>query len=477
MMPRSPLRGVLALAFICCCLSANAEDWNRFRGPNGSGVAETAGLPAAFGPDTNVTWKTTLPPGYSSPVLSDDRLFLTAVEDEKLFTYCLSRKTGELIWKHECPRPRTEKLDRRNNPAAATPVVDGDSVVVFFGDFGLISYDLEGNERWRRPLGPFNNSYGLGASPIIVDDLVVLVCDQRTDSFIIALDKQTGEPRWRRPRIDAISGHSTPVVYQAAGGTPKILAPGSFRMDAYSPETGESEWWVYGLPSEMKSVPIVNGDTVYVAGYNVPINDAGQQITVPPFTQALEEYDADGNSKVARDELPQGRLQQLVGFSDRDRDGGLDADEWRIYAAAQSSENGLRAIKLGGKGDTTATSLAWKYPRAVPQLPSPLLYQGVLYMVNDGGILTMLRPESGDLIKQMRLRGAVDHYFASPVAADGKVFFVSQAGAVTVLSAGDKPEILSVNELNEETYATPAIADGQIYIRTAGTLYCFGKNR
>jgi outer membrane protein assembly factor BamB len=174
--------------------------------------------------------------------------------------------------------------------------------------------------------------------------------------------------------------------------------------------------------------------------------------------------------------MPKGRLRQLVGFSDRNRDGGLDADEWRIYAGAHAAENGLRAIKLGGKGDTTTTSLQWKYPRSIPQLPSPLLYQGVLYIVNDGGILTMLHPKSGEVIKQMRLRGAVDHYYASPVAADGKVFFVSQAGAVTVLRAGDDPEILSVNELNEESYATPAIADGRVYIRTASTLYCFGKD-
>jgi len=476
MTSRSSPRAVLACAVLCCCLTATAADWNRFRGPNGSGVAETTGLSLAFGPDTNVVWKTTVPSGYSSPVLSDDSVFLTAVEDDKLYTFCLSRKTGEVLWKRECPRTRTEKLDRRNHPAAATPALDGDNLVVFFGDFGLISYDLDGKERWRRLLGPFNNSYGVGASPIIVDDLVILVCDQRTDSFIIALDKSTGEARWQRPRTDAVSGHSTPVVYQVAGDAKKILAPGSFRMDAYSPETGESEWWVYGLPSEMKSVPIINGDTVYVAGYNVLINDAGQQVTVPPFTQALGDYDADGNGKLSRDEMPKGRLRQLVGFSDRNRDGGLDADEWRIYAGAHAAENGLRAIKLGGKGDTTTTSLQWKYPRSIPQLPSPLLYQGVLYMVNDGGILTMLHPKSGEVIKQMRLRGAVDHYYASPVAADGKVFFVSQAGAVTVLRAGDDPEILSVNELNEESYATPAIADGRVYIRTASTLYCFGKD-
>ena len=458
--------------------TAVAADWPRFRGPNGSGVAETAGLPVRFGPEQNVVWKTAVPPGHSSPVLSGGRLFLTAIEDEKLYTLCLSRATGQELWRRECPRPRKERLDRRNHPAAPSAASDGEGVYVFFGDFGLLAYDFDGNERWRLPLGPFDNSYGMGASPIVLDGLVVLVCDQRTDSFILTVDKQTGRTRWRRSRPDAVSGHSTPVVYQAQAGAKQILAPGSFRMDAYSAETGESVWWVNGLPSEMKSAPAMGGDTVYVAGYNVPANDAGQQVTVPPFARALAEYDANGDERLARDELPAGRLRTLVGFSDRDRDGRLDAGEWLIYAAAQASENGLRAIRLDVPGrarDRTFDSLRWKYPRAVPQLPSPLLYQGVLYMINDGGILTLLDPETGDVLKRMRLRGGIDHYYASPVAADGKVFFVSQGGAVTVVRADPAPEVLAVNELHEECYATPAIADGRLYVRTAGTLYCFGE--
>ena len=462
------------------------SNWPQFRGPNGSGVAETSGLPTRFGPDENVVWKTPVPPGRSSPVLSGGRVFLTAVEDDKLYTLCFSRTTGRELWRRECPRPRTEKLDRRNHPAAASAATDRDSVYVFFGDFGLLAYDFDGNERWRLPLGPFDNSYGMGASPIVVDDLVVLVCDQRTDSFILAVDKKTGRVRWRRPRADAVSGHSTPVVYHAADGAKQILAPGSFRMDAYAAETGESVWWVNGLPSEMKSLPVIGTwaigfETVYVAGYNVPANDAGRQVTVPPFARAVAEYDANGDGRLARDELPAGRLHQLVGFSDRDRDGRLDAGEWRLYAAAQASENGLRAIRLEPegrpRGDRTAATLRWTYPRAVPQLPSPLLYGRVLYMINDGGILTALEPETGDVMKRMRLRGGVDHYYASPVAADGKVFFVSLGGAVTVLRAGREPEVLAVNELNEDCHATPAIADGRLYVRTAGMLYCFGEKR
>ena len=278
----------------------------------------------------------------------------------------LERATGEELWRRECPRPRKEKLDGRNHPAAASAAADRDSVYVFFGDFGLLAYDLDGNERWRLPLGPFDNSYGMGASPIVVDELVVLVCDQRTDSFIVAVDKKTGRTRWRRPRPDAVSGHSTPVVYQTKDGAKQVLAPGSFRMDAYAASTGETVWWVNGLPSEMKSVPVIDGDTVYVAGYNIPANDAGRQVAVPLFARALAEYDDNGDGRLAWDELPKGRLRKLVGFSDRNRDGRLDAGEWRLYAAAQASENGLRAIRLDPpgrpRGDRTATSLRWKYP-------------------------------------------------------------------------------------------------------------------
>ena len=440
-------------------------------------------MPTRFGPDHNVVWKTVVPRGYSSPVLSDDGVFLTGVEDGRLYSLAFGRRAGVEWWRREAPRPRKEKLDSRNHPAAASAVTDGDTVYSFFGDFGLLAYDFDGNERWRLPLGPFNNSYGTGASPIVVGDLVVLVCDQRTNSFIVAVDQKTGRVRWRKARPNAVSGHSTPVVYYARDGTKQILAPGSFRMDAYQAHTGESVWWVNGLPSEMKSVPVLGessgGPTVYVAGYNVPANDAGQQVTVPPFSEVVAAHDTNRDARLSRDELPPGPLRQLVGFSDRNRDGRLDAGEWRLYAAAHASENGLRAIRLEPegrpRGDRTAVTLRWSYPRSVPQLPSPLLYQGVLYMINDGGILTTLDSQTGEVVKRMRLRGGVDHYYASPVAADGKVYFVSLGGAVTVLRAGPKPEVLAVNELGEECYATPAIADGRLYVRTASMLYCFGS--
>ena len=467
------MRALFLAALVC--VQVKAGDWPRFRGPNGSGVADTTGLPAEIGPGKNVVWKTALPSGHSSPVLSGDRIFLTGSEDEKLYTLCLSRETGKILWRRECPRNRAEPLDKRNHPASPTPVTDGQSVYVFFADFGMVSYGFDGNERWRAPLGPFRNLYGMGASPILAGDKVVLVCDQSDDSFVIALGKSDGLFRWKKTRREALSGHSTPILYEPKDGPIQILAPGSFRMDAYSADTGESVWWVNGLASEMKSVPVLEAGTVYVSGYNTPQNDPGRQIAIPPFEEVLAKHDADKDGRISPAEVPDERTKIYFPFIDLDRDGYLSAAEWKIYIATMAAENGLLAFRLGGRGDATHTSLRWKYQRSVPQLPSVLLYRGVLYMINDGGVLTTIDPSTGALHKQGRLRGAVDHYFASPVAGDGKVYIVSQAGIVSVLKAGAEQEVLAVNELDDECYATPAIADGRIYIRTRSALYCFGK--
>jgi outer membrane protein assembly factor BamB len=453
--------------------AVNAADWPRFRGPNGSGVAETTGLPADLGPAKNVVWKTPLPPGYSSPVLSGDRIFLTAYEGETLLTLALDQATGKVLWRREAPRSRLEPLDRRNGPASPSAVADGLTVTVFFGDFGLISYDKGGRERWRVPLGPFNNAYGMGASPIRVDDLVVLVCDQGTDSFIAAFDAASGRPRWKTARPDALSGHATPALFRPPAGPVQILAPGSFRMDAYSAKTGESLWWVGGLPSEMKAGPVLGDDTVYVSGYSSPMNEPGQHPTLPGYDEVMAARDANKDGRLTKDEVDENTREIFV-YVDLDRDGSLSRPEWAKNILGMAAENGLLAFRLGGKGESTREGLKWTHRRSIPQLPTTLLYEGVLYMINDGGILTTLDPATGTVLKQGRLRAAVDQYYASPVAADGKVFLASRTGILSVLKAGGDQEVLAVNDFDEEIVATPAIADHRIYVRTKGALYCFG---
>ena len=154
----------LLLAMIAVT-AATDTDWSRFRGPNGSGVSLTKGLPAEFGPDKNVIWKTQLPQGFSSPIIFENRIFLTGRRDEALLTMALDRASGKVLWEKTAPRTRKEPLDKRNHPAAASAATDGQHVVVFFGDYGLVAYDVNGKELWKQPLGPFNNVYGMGSEP------------------------------------------------------------------------------------------------------------------------------------------------------------------------------------------------------------------------------------------------------------------------------------------------------------------------
>ncbi len=281
-----------ALAVYGATAFSASEDWSRFRGPNGSGVSTTANLPVEFGPETNVVWKTPLPFGHSSPVLTSDRIYLTGARDERLLTIALDRASGRLLWEREAPRARAEKLDSRNGPAAPSPVTDDRDVYVFFADFGLISYDRSGRERWRVPLGPFNNVYGMGASPILVDDLVVLVCDQSTHSFIAAFGKKDGVLRWKTSRSEARSGHSTPVLYENDRGERQILVPGSLLLAAYSAKTGEKVWWVHGLPWEMKSTPVLDGSMLFIHGFGAPENQPGQQRNIPTYAAAVDAHDS-----------------------------------------------------------------------------------------------------------------------------------------------------------------------------------------
>jgi outer membrane protein assembly factor BamB len=371
---------------------------------------------------------------------------------------------------------QTSLVDPRNNPASPSPAVDADGVYVFFPDYGLIAYDLEGQERWTRPLGPFDNIYGMGASPIVVGDLLVLACDQSTGSFLAAYDTQTGEERWRTERPEAKSGHATPILWTSPEGEEQIVLPGSFLMTGYAAATGERRWWVRGLSFEIKSTPAIHGDTVFINGYGAPVNDPGNKVLVPSADEVWAQADADDNGLLSQTEFPHYTQSFWFGVADLDQSGALTREEWAYYRAAVESENGMLAIRLGGSGDMTDSAVRWKYQRAVPQLPSPLVFDGVLYMINDNGIVTTLDPETGERLGQGRFEGALGEYRASPVAADGHVFFVSMAGAVVVLPSGGDLTPIAVNDLMEDSHATPAFADGRIYIRTAEAVYAFGDD-
>jgi outer membrane protein assembly factor BamB len=477
--------GLVVLALASVAVGAEAADWSRFRGPNGSGVSDAKNLPVEIGPDTNVVWKTPLPPGHSSPVLTDTRIFITAHTPDKdaykLLVLCLDRKTGRIEWQREVPRRQRGRLENVNGPASPSPVTDGSNVYAFFQEFGLIAFSGDGREKWRLPLGPFNIFYGFGASPILVDGTLILSVDQDNAAYLLAVDPATGKERWKVDRPHVISGYSTPTVYRPARGGAQVVIPESFQLTAYAVADGRKVWWVRGLACEMKSVASVDGEYLYVNGWGFPQNQPGQQVPTVTWEEGLKRYDVNHDNRIAADEItgttPMDRLlSPKVAFDafDLDRDRMLTPREWDVFRAMMAAENGLLSIKMGGEGDMTDTAIRWRYQRPVPQVPSTLLYEGVLFMVNDSGILISFDPTTGQVLKQGRLKGAIDKYFASPVGADGKVWLVSQDGTVSVVSAKGEWEPLAVAPLDDEVFATPAIADGQIFLRTKGTLYCFG---
>jgi outer membrane protein assembly factor BamB len=465
-------------------------DWPRFRGVNGAGVGvSTRVLPDEIAPGKNVVWKTPLPPGHSSPVLYGDHIYLTAAElgkdadagrdkivDEggRLFTYCLRRKDGSVLWRREVPRPRLERYQRTNSPASPSPVADEQGVYVFFGDYGVIAYKHDGTERWKRPLGPFNNVNGHGSSPMLAGGRVIMLCDQDSNSYLIAFDRRDGKTAWRVERPEVVRSYTTPTIWRD-----QLIIPGSYYLTSYSAATGEKLWWIGGLSWQPKSTPIIDGDTIYAHWWEGG-GEAEVPTETPEFAEILAKFDANKDGKIVREEFASdARLQR--GFPDTDlaSDGVIDQRDWDNYRARRASRNALIAVRPGDlRGDlTTSPAIQWRMQKFLPNVPSPLLYEGVLYLIKDGGILTTVNAKTGEILKQGRMTGALDTYYASPVGAAGKVLLLSQTGKATLLKAGGQWEILSSADFEEPIYATPAIADDRLYLRTRSHLYCFGAGR
>ncbi len=458
-------------------LLLSAVDWPGFRGPNGSGVSDSKDLPAAYGPEENVIWKIALPPGYSSPVVAGDRIFVTAFEKDVLSTIAINRKTGKELWKREAPHDRAFPKYGVNTPVSPTPVTDGENVYVFFETFGLISYGPEGNERWKFPMGPYTLPYGFGTSPVLADGKILMLVDADVDSYLLEVFAKDGKQAWKTARPNVTHGFSTPVIYQPKNGPMQAIVSGSYHLISYSVETGEKLWWVGGMAWQAKSIPVIHEDVLYVHSWMADMAEIGLPAKLDTFDEVLATNDKDHNGKLSPDELPYKELRPLMFLFDLNRDKFLDRSEWDLMLARNAAQNGVYAIRLDGKrGDLTKTNVLWRYDQKLPNIPSPLFYQNVLYILREGGILTTLNPATGEVIKQGRVKDATDGYFASPVAADGKVFLLSEGCKFTVLKAGGEWEALGVSDFNEsECRATPAIATNQLYLRTHSALYAFGK--
>jgi outer membrane protein assembly factor BamB len=438
--------GVLVVALLATT-TLSAQHWPSFRGTNASGVADGAATVTTWDAKTgqNILWKTPVAGvAVSSPIVWGDRVFVsTAVgsdpnagirtglygdvepaKDDSRHTWkvvALDKRSGKVLWEriaHE-GMPKTRRHPK-SSQATATPVTDGRRVIVSFGSEGLYAYDLDGTLLWKRDLGVLNAGWfydpdyewGIGSSPIIWKDLVIVQCDIQKNSFIAAFDVATGEPRWRTPR-EEIPSWSTPAIFEHDGKTELITQATTF-IRGYDPSNGKELWRLAGNSEITIPTPIVGpGFVVVTNGYR----------GVQP-----------------------------------------------IFAIKPGAAGD---ITLKGE-ETVNASIAWSSKRGGPYIPTPVIYRDQLYVLQIAGILAAYNVKTGERIYQERIGGG-GSFSASPVAADGKIYLASEDGDMFVVKAGPKFELLSSNPVGEVIMATPAISNGVIFVRGLKHVFAIGS--
>lgn len=437
-----------AVSSLTCALSLlYAQDgagvhWPSFRGPHASGVAEGYKTPTEWdlASGKNIAWRTEIPGlGHSSPIVWGSRIFVTSaisgkadpelkvglygniqpVEDDSVhrwMLYCIDKATGKILWQR-IAHEGVPKIKRhtKSTHANSTPVSDGRHVVAFFGSEGLYCYDLDGNLLWKKDLGVLDAGYyrvpaaqwGTGSSPIIFDGMVIVQCDVQSGSFLAAFRLEDGSEAWRSNRKD-VPTWSTPTVQDVAGQS-LLLVNGYNHIGGYDAHTGDEVWRMRGGGDIPVPTPIVAKGLAF-------------------FTNAH---------------------------------GGPSP----IYAVHLQARGEI-ALK---EGETANDQVAWSIPRGGAYMPTPIIYRDRLYVCRDNGVLRVFDAATGNqAIDNVRLPGAA--YTSSPVAADGKVYFTSEEGEVSVVAAGDAFQQLALNSLDEIHMSSPAISEGALYFRTKGHL-------
>lgn len=427
---------------------AGDRDWPSFRGHNARGFSDGKSLPTKWDTETgkNIKWKTPIPGlAHSSPIVWGDRVFLTtAVSEEKdpylkvgLYgqspdhpedffhdykIYCLDKATGHILWERTARRAKPQvKRHIKSTHANSTPVTDGKYVVSFFGSEGLYCHDFDGNLIWKKDFGYLDSGafnapaiqWGFGSSPRIHRDRVIVQCDVNNQSFLTALDLKTGKEVWRTLR-DEYPTWSTPTFVEREGGT-QIICNGFKHIGGFDFTTGKEIWRMKGGGDIPVPTPVVHDDLIYIT------NAHGRQ--APVF-------------------------------------------------AIRTSATGDITL---GEGERANSFVAWSYDRRGSYMQTPLVYQNLLYVARDNGVLTVFDAKTGDYAYKKRLAGGRTGFSASPVAGDDKIYYTAEEGDIYVLKSGPAFEQLAVNSMGEICMATPAISDGMIFIRGQHHLYAIGK--
>jgi outer membrane protein assembly factor BamB len=466
-------------------------DWPQFRGLNSAGVATGPSPPLEFGPGKNELWRIPLGSGLSSPCIVGGTVSLTTFDAtlKELAVVCIERAGGEIRWQRVVPTDQIEKGHPSFNPASSTPACDGQRVVAYFGSFGLICFDIEGQKLWEFKMPLAKSFAGNATSPAIFGNRVILYRGTYVDHFLLAVDKQSGKELWRVPQDELFTGEMACTACPIIAGD-RLITHTARSIQAFDVSTGE-QVWVAKCNTTATSTPVVAGDEVIVAAWN-KMGEPSLRPPFPSFEKLIAEHDKNDDHRINRTEFPtlwifhrpDGAEAPMNGgtigfdFADKNKDYGIAAEEWsttvRELERFRSGYNthGMLAIRIDSLGLLGADKIRTLETQGIPEVPSPVYDGKYIYFVKNGGILTCLDVKTGQRVYRMRTGGSGTHY-ASPVIADGKIFTIAGDGHISILTLGANPEILATNYMQEGVYATPAIVDGTIYVRTHSTLFAF----
>jgi outer membrane protein assembly factor BamB len=430
--------------------SATGGSWPSFRGPQASGVAERQNLPDRWNGKTgeNILWRTPIPGlAHSSPVVWGDRVFVTSAfssdpkatfrpglygdgdaskdrSPHRWMIYALDKRTGKIIWERTAHRGvPIDKRHIKSTYANSTPATDGRIVVAWFGSQGVYAYDINGRFLWKVDLGRLDlgaydiptYEWGPASSPIIWNGMVILQCDTQADSFILALDANTGKTAWKTERAE-LPSWGTPTVAITSSG-PELVANASNYIRGYDPRTGK-ELWRLGRSSKITA-------------------------PTPIFT-----------------------------------------DDMFVIVSGRAPERPIFVVRAGARGDLTlpegkgnSEAVAWSRTGRGSYMPTPLIYNGILYVLANNGLLDAYNLRTGEDIYRQRLPLVGSGYSASPVASDGKLYLSNEDGEMLVIAAGEKFNHVATNSMGELLMATPALSDGVMYVRSSASLFAIGRKK
>lgn len=396
-----------------------ADNWPQFRGPNAQGRSAEVDLPWKWSATENVVWKTPIPgEAWSSPIVWGDHVFLTTATDNgaSCRVLALDRKTGAVLWNKEVFQQSLRRKEGRNTFASPTPATDGERVYACFGDGSFAALDFAGNVAWIERDYPFYGQHGLGTSPILHDGLLIMARDGSSDGE----DKKLGwQTPWDQSHVLALDVKTGKERWKARRGLSRI-------------SHGAPAIWI--APDGRKQIVSEAGDVVQ--GFDL---GTGERI----WSSLVA-----GEGKVPSAVLGEGLVFTAGGW------GGKET---------------IKAFRLGGQGDLQETNLVWEQKKGMPKVPSMLHVAPYLFTITDGGVASCLLAKTGEVVWQERIGG---NFSASPVEAAGRLYLVDDNGETTVIAAAPELKVLAKNSLGEKVQASPALSQGQFFLRTEKNLFC-----